>query len=194
MTAGDSWKLMNSDHTLRSATSLLLPGGGGSRRRRRSPLHGHRHTTSLDGGVTVHARRRRRATTTTCGSIPSCPTACSSGNDGGIHISTDRGESWLRPRIPIAQMYHVYTDNQIPYFVYGNRQDGPSFRGPATLSSRGDIPIGAWHSVGGCESGFAIPDPVDNNIVWSGCYEGILERYDLATGHSPQRERLAGQP
>ena len=29
-----------------------------------------------------------------------------------------------------------------------------------------------------------MPDPVDNNIIWSGCFEGILERHDLRTGHS----------
>ncbi|KKL18107.1 hypothetical protein LCGC14_2478830, partial [marine sediment metagenome] len=105
------------------------------------------------------------------------------GNDG-VSVSTNRGESWLRPRLPIAQMYHVYTDNQIPYSVLGNRQDGPSYRGPSNNLTSGDIPIGAWHSVGGCESGFAIPDPVDNNIVWSGWYVGILERYDVRTGHA----------
>jgi hypothetical protein len=106
------------------------------------------------------------------------------GNDGGVHISTTRGESWLRPRMPIAQMYHAFTDNQIPYFVYGNRQDGASHRGPSNSLTGGSIPIGEWHAVGGCESGFAIPDPVDNNIVWSGCYEGILDRYDVRTGHA----------
>src|SRR5256886_6096809 len=31
----------------------------------------------------------------------------------------------------IAQIYHVTVDDQIPYFVYGNRQDGPSWRGPS---------------------------------------------------------------
>ena len=39
--------------------------------------------------------------------------------------------------------------------------------------------------MGGCESGFAVPDPINNDIVWSGCYEGILDRYDASTGHSP---------
>ncbi len=34
-------------------------------------------------------------------------------------------------QLPIAQMYHVTIDDQIPYNVYGNRQDGPSFRGPS---------------------------------------------------------------
>ena len=27
-----------------------------------------------------------------------------------------------------------------------------------------------------------MPDPVDTNIVWSGCFDGILERHDLETG------------
>ena len=49
------------------------------------------------------------------------------------------------------------------------------------LAARFAEDIGLMHSVGGCESGFAIPDPVENDIVWSGCYDGILERYDLRT-------------
>ncbi|MFT7020757.1 MAG: photosystem II stability/assembly factor-like uncharacterized protein [Cyclobacteriaceae bacterium] len=44
--------------------------------------------------------------------------------------------------------------------------------------------MGLWQGVGGCESGFAKPDPNDNNIVWSGCYDGGLERFDLRTGHA----------
>jgi hypothetical protein len=106
-------------------------------------------------------------------------------NDGGIGISVNRGQSWLHPRLPIAQVYHVYTDNQIPYYVYGNIQDGPSTRGPSNSRlPRGVIPIGMWHSVGGSESGFAIPDPVDNNIVWSGGTRSRLDRFDLRTGHA----------
>jgi len=38
--------------------------------------------------------------------------------------------------------------------------------------------------VGGCESGFAQPDPFDNNIVWSGCYDGGLDVFDLTTMQS----------
>ena len=75
-------------------------------------------------------------------------------------------------------MYHVFVDNQIPYFVYGNKQDGPSYRGPSNSKS-GSIPSTMWHNVGGGEAGFTVPDPVDNNIVWSGEYQGILTRYDL---------------
>ncbi len=41
-----------------------------------------------------------------------------------------------------------------------------------------------WHPVGGFESGFAVPDPVDNNIVWSGNYDGMLDVFDLRTMQS----------
>jgi hypothetical protein len=75
----------------------------------------------------------------------------------------------------------VAVDNQIPYYVYSNRQDGWSYRGPSRYLGGYNIPLGAWHGVGGCESGFAQPDPFDNTIVWSGCYDGGLDVFDLTT-------------
>ena len=104
-------------------------------------------------------------------------------HDGGASISLNRGETYQRIVLPIAQMYHVAVDDQIPYNVYGNRQDGYSYKGPSN-SLQGYIPLGLWRGVGGCESGFAQPDPLDDNIVWSGCYDGGLQRYDARTGHA----------
>tara|TARA_R110002153_G_scaffold5462_1_gene25534 strand:+ start:1271 stop:4432 length:3162 start_codon:yes stop_codon:yes gene_type:complete len=103
-------------------------------------------------------------------------------HDGGASISINHGETFQRIVLPIAQMYHVSVDDQIPYNVYGNRQDGYSYKGPSN-SRQGYIPLGLWQSVGGCESGFAQPDPFDNDIVWSGCYDGGLQRYNSKTGH-----------
>lgn len=103
-------------------------------------------------------------------------------HDGGASISINHGETFQRIVLPIAQMYHVSVDDQIPYNVYGNRQDGYSYKGPSN-SRQGYIPLGLWQSVGGCESGFAQPDPFDNDIVWSGCYDGGLQRFNAKTGH-----------
>jgi len=115
---------------------------------------------------------------------PEIPDRMIMGHDQGVSISTNRGRSWMRPQLPVAQMYHVFTDTRVPYHLYGNRQDGPSFRGPSNTRSGGGIPTTAWHSVGGCESGFAIPDTVSNDVVWSGCYDGILDRYTISSGHA----------
>lgn len=108
------------------------------------------------------------------------------GNDPGVSISTTRGRTWLRVQLPIAQMYHVTVDNQVPYYVMGNRQDGPSTRGPSNSRTGGSIPRGDWHGVGGGESGWATPDPVDPDIIWSsasgsGSVGGIVVRYDERT-------------
>ncbi len=107
-------------------------------------------------------------------------------HDGGVSITTNRGKSWNQIQLAVAQMYHVTVDNKVPYYVYGNRQDGPSARGPSN-SRTGEISRGFWHSVGGGESGWATPDPEDPNIVWSsssgfGSVGGIVTRYDVRTG------------
>ena len=104
-------------------------------------------------------------------------------HDGCLNMTFNEGKTWQNINLPIAQMYHVAVDNQIPYNVYSNRQDGWSYRGPSRYLGGWNIPLGAWHGVGGCESGFAQPDPFDNNIVWSGCYDGGLDVFDLTTMH-----------
>jgi photosystem II stability/assembly factor-like uncharacterized protein len=110
------------------------------------------------------------------------------GNDQGIGVTNNRGETWHRVHLPIAQMYHVTTDNAIPYNVMGNRQDGPSTRGPSNSLYGGGIARGDWFAVGGGESGFATPDPRNPNVVWSsasgsGARGGIVTRMDVRNRH-----------
>jgi photosystem II stability/assembly factor-like uncharacterized protein len=123
-------------------------------------------------------------------------------NDAGISISVNRGRTWNRVQLPVAQMYHVTVDNQIPYFVYGNKQDGSSYRGPSNSLSAGGFGGGGggrggpspisrsvWHQVTGGESGFATPDPVDPNIIWSsasgnGSVGGIMSVFDERNGQA----------
>ena len=122
-------------------------------------------------------------------------------HDDGLSFSINRGKSWHHIHLPVAQMYHVATDNQVPYNVYGNRQDGPSTRGPSNsrlgkqseTAESGPIPRGMWHSVAGGESGWAIPDPVDNNIIWAtgtgfGSLGGTVERFDVRTRQAREVE------
>lgn len=111
-------------------------------------------------------------------------------NDGGVDITTNRTRTWRQIALPVAQMYHVTVDTRVPYYVYGNRQDGQSVRGPSRtfysgfLGSVGNIPRGDWHDVGGGESGFATPDPENPDLIWSsasgsGAVGGIVTRMDL---------------
>ena len=118
--------------------------------------------------------------------------------DGGISISQNRGKSWLKTFLPVAQLYHVTTDNSIPYNILTNRQDGPSMKGPSRSNMEnwwhsGMIQSGLWREVGGGESGFATPDPKNPDIVWSsasgsGSLGGIVTRYNEKTKQYRQLE------
>jgi hypothetical protein len=99
-------------------------------------------------------------------------------NDRYINISRNRGKSWFHIDLPNGQLYRVATDQRVPYNVYGNRHDGPGFRGPSNsrASSTGGgggggitphIDGDLWEWVGGTEVGWSIPDPDDNDFVWA---------------------------
>ncbi len=108
-------------------------------------------------------------------------------DDGGAIISLNRGQTWKRIELDIAQMYHVAVDNQIPYFVYGGMQDGNGYKGPSSGGFGGRGGFGGarslWEATAGGECGFIIPDPVDPTIVWGGSYNADLTRVDYKTGH-----------
>jgi photosystem II stability/assembly factor-like uncharacterized protein len=106
------------------------------------------------------------------------------GTDQGTTISLDRGQTWSSwYNQPTAQLYHVITDNQFPYVVYGAQQDS----GSAAVLSRtdhGQITARDWFPAGASESGYMAPDPHDANIIYlSGTY-GSVDRYNRRTGFS----------
>ncbi len=113
---------------------------------------------------------------------PKNPSRMMIGNDGGVEISTTRGREWTFLRLPIGQMYHVATDTRMPYRVYGQMQDDGSMRGPSNNPGGYGIPPALWTSTAGCETGWATPDPADPDVVWGGCYAGVVERFDGKTG------------
>jgi photosystem II stability/assembly factor-like uncharacterized protein len=117
---------------------------------------------------------------------PTNPSRMAVANDAGVQISTTRAREWMHVQLPVAQIYHATVDTRVPYYVYGNKQDGPSYRGPSNSRSGAQIARSEWHSVDGGESGWATPDPVDTNLIWStasgsGSRGGIVVRFDERT-------------
>jgi len=141
---------------------------------------------SLDGGRTIQVVSRGNAPGGDHHDMWIDPTNADRmivAHDQGLSISINRGKTWFRQRLTNAQMYHVTVDNMIPYNVLGNKQDEPTYRGPSNGRTGRGIARGMWHHVGGGESGWATPDPVDPNIVWSsasgsGMVGGIVVRYE----------------
>jgi photosystem II stability/assembly factor-like uncharacterized protein len=158
-------------------------------------------------------------------------------DDAGASINTKQGP--VRITLPNGQMYHVHVDNRVPYWIYSNRQDDGTMRGPMTVSEQtgnGRLPPGStmpqpaagrggrggggggggpaaatpasataplaassaavqfagggrggnqlqWQpDIGGCESGFTLPDPTDANVVYASCYGNKVTRWDARTG------------
>jgi photosystem II stability/assembly factor-like uncharacterized protein len=106
------------------------------------------------------------------------------GTDQGTTVSLDRGETWTTwYNQPTAQLYHVITDNQFPYIVYGAQQDSGSAAVPSR-TDHGQITPRDWFPAGGSESGYIAPDPKDPNIIYlSGTY-GTVARYNRRIGLS----------
>jgi photosystem II stability/assembly factor-like uncharacterized protein len=99
-------------------------------------------------------------------------------SDQGATVTVNGGETWSSwYNQPTAQMYHVSTDNQFPYWVYSGQQESGS-AGVASRSNDGQITFREWHPVGAEEYGYVAPDPLNPNII----YGGKLQRYDKVTG------------
>jgi photosystem II stability/assembly factor-like uncharacterized protein len=112
---------------------------------------------------------------------PTNPKRMITAMDGGSDISSDGGKSWRCIALPIAQFYHINCDNSVPYRVLGCMQDMGTASGPSNSLSKAGILINDWHGVGGGETGFAVPDPNDPNVVYAGEYGGYISRYDHRT-------------
>lgn len=181
---GDSWELVLINHTINERAPYYTRLRVSTDNPDEVYFASVKFSTSKDGGKTIsQAGYRAGGDNHDIWVDPMNANRILVAHDGGMGMTWNRQDTYKQFVFPNAQMYHVWTDNQVPYNVYGNRQDGYSYRGPSN-SRQGNIPLGLWHAVGGCESGWAIPDPVDNNIVWSGCYDGGLQVYDLRTGHA----------
>ncbi len=112
---------------------------------------------------------------------PTNPRRIIDGNDGGVDITINGGESWYAPPLPISQFYHVSVDEQVPYRVSGAMQDLGTTSGPSNSLSRDGIRAADWFGVGGGEAGHTAHDPADPNVVYAGEYGGFISRYDHRT-------------
>jgi photosystem II stability/assembly factor-like uncharacterized protein len=154
---------------------------------------------STDGGATFSNARG-------CGDChdiyidPSNPDRWALTDDGGMNFTTTHGRTYTNTTLPVGQMYHVATDNQMPYWIYSNRQDDGTMRGPsnrpiqvtnvpsyntggrAAGPGAANQPNGWDEGIGGCESGFTLPDLANPDIIWATCYGNKVTRYDNRTG------------
>jgi photosystem II stability/assembly factor-like uncharacterized protein len=192
--AGKQWKRVNSQRALigRAGYYIRLAVSTGTDSEvyvANSSFH-----QSLDSGESFH-EVRWGGDTHDIWIDPSNPDRFVITDDGGLLITTVHGRGFHRVQLPIGQMYHVAVDEQVPYYFYSNMQDDGNMRGPS-------VPLGGeegWdRHMGGCESGFTVPDPADPNVVWATCYGDTVTRWDAryrqAHSVSPWKHTLDSPP
>lgn len=123
------------------------------------------------------------------------------GNDGGINISYDDGESWALKNSPaVGQYYAVNVDNETPYNVYGGLQDNGVWVGPHTYTpsrsweQSGDYP---YKSIMGGDGMQVEIDNRNSDIVYTGFQFGNyyrLERGEDKSTYIQPKHELGERP
>jgi photosystem II stability/assembly factor-like uncharacterized protein len=139
---------------------------------------------SVDGGRTFSRVRVPHGDTHALWIDPKDGRRMINGNDGGGTVSLDGAETWSSIyNQPTAQFYHVITDDQWPYRIYGAQQDNSTISIPSR-SDNGAIEESDWFAVAGCENAHIAVNTRNPNVTYGGCYMGALNRYDRSTGNS----------
>ncbi|MFD2166330.1 hypothetical protein ACFSJY_08625 [Thalassotalea euphylliae] len=105
------------------------------------------------------------------------------GNDGGLAITQDKGDSWrFVQNLALSQFYHIRVDDATPYNIYGGLQDNGSWRGPSEVFHTAGIRNLHWQEVGFGDGFDTMPFPDDPTKGYVQSQGGYLNRYDLNTG------------
>lgn len=141
---------------------------------------------SEDGGETFKniAEEQVHADNHTFWINPDDPDHLMVGNDGGVYISRDGGETWeWQSNLPVMQLYTVAVDMQEPFYhVYGGTQDNGSWSGPIGTRYGDGISNADFRFLSSGDGFYAVADPTDPDIIYSQSQYGVLYRTDRQSG------------
>jgi photosystem II stability/assembly factor-like uncharacterized protein len=105
------------------------------------------------------------------------------GDDGGVWYSYDGGNRWWKAEnLPISQFYHVSTDMERPYHVYGGLQDNSSWVGDSQYP--GGITNSRWENMYGGDGFWMFADPSDPDYIYAESQGGYIGRINRKTHES----------
>ncbi|MEO0731650.1 MAG: hypothetical protein AAFZ52_02365, partial [Bacteroidota bacterium] len=114
---------------------------------------------------------------------PDDPSFIIDGNDGGLNISRDAGETWrFAANLPLAQLYHINYDMSYPYNVGGGMQDNGSWVGPSQGLKSGGITDADWQEVYFGDGFDLVFKPGAPNTVYAASQGGFVGRVNRTTG------------
>ena len=117
---------------------------------------------------------------------PNRPGHLINGNDGGVNITYDDGENWIKNNsTEVGQFYAINVDYDKPYNVYGGLQDNGVWKGPHNSienkrwNMNGKYP---WEMIMGGDGMEVQIDNRDSNTVYTGFQFGFYYRLELDSG------------
>ena len=182
--AGATWTKVNSDRNLRQRAWYYSRIYADPKDPEVVYVMNVSYQKSTDGGRTFRGANAPHGDHHDLWIAPEDPQRMIIADDGGAQISFNGGGSWSSlMNQPTAQFYRVVTDNHFPYRIYAAQQDNSTVR----ILHRSDgygISESDWETTAGCECAHLAPYPQDDDIVFGGCYDGLLEMVNHETGYS----------
>jgi photosystem II stability/assembly factor-like uncharacterized protein len=145
--------------------------------------------TSVDGGKTFRSITGRTHIDFHALWIdPKNPKRIWHGQDGGIGVSYDGGESWEAVyNIPLGQFYQIHADNRLPfYYVMGGLQDNGSWTGPSRTREPAGIMNDDWRMVSFGDGFYVINNPDQPEEYLSESQGGNIVRTDFRSREQQQ--------
>jgi photosystem II stability/assembly factor-like uncharacterized protein len=100
-------------------------------------------------------------------------------DDGGAVVTVNDGRTFSSMyNQPTAELYDVQVDDQHPYRIYGSQQDNTAISVLHRRLHNSLRPQEEWNYAAGCETGPVAVHPARPEVIWGGCYGGLINRYD----------------
>jgi photosystem II stability/assembly factor-like uncharacterized protein len=175
---GETWKKINDERKLRQRAWYYTRIYADSKDEDVMYVLNVRYHKSTDGGKSYETYNAPHGDHHDLWIAPEDPNRMIIGDDGGAQITYDGGETWSTyHNQPTSQFYRVTTDNAFPYRIYAAQQDNSTIRIPHRTEGW-NIDDSDWESTAGGESAHIAIDPMNNDIVYGGSYDGFLTRYN----------------
>ncbi|MDB2321776.1 glycosyl hydrolase [Flavobacteriaceae bacterium] len=179
---GQSWKLINNERKLRQRAWYYTRVYADTQDENLVYVLNVRYHKSTDSGKSFKTYNAPHGDHHDLWISPEDPKRMIIGDDGGAQVSYDRGESWSTyMNQPTSQFYRVTTDNSFPFRIYAAQQDNSTIR-INHRSSNGLITESDWEPTAGGESAHIAVDPLNNEVIYGGSYDGFLTRVNHESG------------
>jgi photosystem II stability/assembly factor-like uncharacterized protein len=198
--AGATWRVVNRERRLWQRAFYFIRMTADPADRDTMYVLNFELLKSTDGGKTFRAMEETHGDHHDLWIAANDPHRMINSNDGGASVSTNGGATWTAQTYATAQFYNAVTTRgpdsnrtgpdangtgpdlnlapYAPYDVCGAQQDNTT----ACVSSRGNG--SSLYAVGGGESGYVAPDPINNDVFYAGSFGGYLTRLDRSTGQT----------